>query len=191
MKLQIGSGSSHTTLKYLDRLKFSIKVSTIKERIVSPSNEYNPVLISKIKKPAIVIKRSENIRAGPILKLEYFFKIIAIISVPPLELPMLNKIADPKAGSAIAKHSSRIGWSVNGSFIGQMRSRKESVNESKILQYAVFAANFLPRTIIPMIRSVILTIKLKSAAVIRPVLATRTARPVIPPKVKLFVNLKK
>ena len=84
----------------------------MKERIVSPSKEYNPVLISKIKNPAIVINRSESIRAGPILKLEYFFKIIAIISVPPLELPMLNKMAEPRAGSAIAKQSSSIGWSV-------------------------------------------------------------------------------
>ena len=106
----------------------------MKERIVSPSKEYNPVLISKIKNPAIVINRSESIRAGPILKLEYFFKIIAIISVPPLELPMLNKMAEPRAGSAIAKQSSSIGWSVKGAFIGQTRSRKESVTESRILQ---------------------------------------------------------
>ena len=36
-----------------------------------------------------------------------------------------------------------------------------------------------------------LAIKLKSPAEMSPVLAIRTARPVIPPKVKLFVNLKK
>ena len=81
----------------------------MKERIVSPSKEYNPVLISKIKNPAIVINRSESIRAGPILKLEYFFKIIAIISVPPLEDPILKRIAEPSAGSAIANITSSIG----------------------------------------------------------------------------------
>ena len=38
---------------------------------------------------------------------------------------------------------------------------------------------------------IMLAIKLKSPAEMSPVLAIRTARPVIPPKVKLFVNLKK
>ena len=44
---------------------------------------------------------------------------------------------------------------------------------------------------IPMMSRIMLAIKLKSPAEMSPVLAIRTARPVIPPKVKLFVNLKK
>ena len=43
IKSQIGFGLSHTTLKYLERLKLSIKVSIINERIASPRNEYSPV----------------------------------------------------------------------------------------------------------------------------------------------------
>ena len=35
--------------------------------------------------------------------LEYFFRIMAMISVPPLEEPMLNKIAEPREGRAMAK----------------------------------------------------------------------------------------
>ena len=31
-----------------------------------------------------------------------FFKIMATMSVPPLDAPMLKRMADPKAGSAIA-----------------------------------------------------------------------------------------
>ena len=42
-----------------------------------------------------------------------------------------------------------------------------------------------------MMSRIMLAIKLKSPAEMSPVLAIRTARPVIPPKVKLFVNLKK
>ncbi len=34
--------------------------------------------------------------------LVYFFKIMATISVPPLEAPTLKRTAEPKAGSAIA-----------------------------------------------------------------------------------------
>lgn len=50
---------------------------------------------------------------------------------------------------------------------------------------------FFPRMNIPMMSRIMLAIKLKSPAEMSPVLAIRTARPVIPPKVKLFVNLKK
>ena len=38
---------------------------------------------------------------------------------------------------------------------------------------------------------IMLMTRLKSLAEIKPVFATSTARPVIPPNVKLFVNLKK
>ena len=75
--------------------------------------------------------------------------------------------------------------------MGQILSIAESATESKMLQYAVLAANFLPRTISPIRSRIILMTRLKSLAEISPVFAARTARPVIPPNVKLFVNLKK
>lgn len=109
MKSQIGPGLLHTTLKYFERFKLSIKLSTRKERIASPKQEKSPVLIPNMKKPAMVIAISETRSAFPMLRLEYFFMIMAIISVPPLDDPMLNKIADPKAGSAIANITSSIG----------------------------------------------------------------------------------
>ena len=109
IKSQIGFGLSHTTLKYLERLKLSIKVSIINERIASPRNEYSPVAMSNMKQPATVISTSVIKRACPISTLEYFFRIMAMISVPPLEEPMLNRIAEPRAGSAMAKQSYSIG----------------------------------------------------------------------------------
>ena len=144
-----------------------------------------------MKKPAAVITASDIMRARPMSKLEYFFRIMAMISVPPLEAPILNRIAEPRAGSAMAKHNSSMGCSVRGPFIGQILSIAESATERRILQYAVLAANFLPRTIRPIRSRIILMTRLKSLAEISPVFATRTARPVIPPNVKLFVNLKK
>lgn len=191
MKSQIGSGWSHTTLKYFERLKLSMKVSIINERIARPSKEYKPVSMPNIKKPAAVINASDTSRARPMSKLEYFFRIIAMISVPPLDAPILKRIAEPRAGRTIAKQSSSIGWSVKGSDIGYSLSMTDNAIERRMLQYAVFAANFLPKMIIPIKSRIILVIRLKSPAEIRPVFATSTARPVIPPNVKLFVNLKK
>ena len=67
-------------------------------------------------------------------KLEYFFRIMAMMSVPPLEAPILNRMADPSAGSATAKQSSSMGWSVSGLSMGQMRSMAERATESRMLQ---------------------------------------------------------
>lgn len=52
----------------------------MKERIESPSRENSPVSISKIKNPDAVINASEINNALPMSKLEYFFRIIAMIS---------------------------------------------------------------------------------------------------------------
>ena len=121
-------------VKYFDRLKLSINVSIMKERIESPSRENSPVSISKIKNPDAVINASEINNALPMSKLEYFFRIIAMISVPPLEEPMLKRIADPSAGRAMAKHNSSIGSSVKGECIGKSRSSTESETERRMLQ---------------------------------------------------------
>lgn len=134
MKSQIGCGSSHTTLKYFERLKLSMKLSIMKERTASPRKEYSPVLMSNTKHPATVIRMSDTSNAFPISKLLYFLIIIAMISVPPLDEPILKRMAEPSAGSAIAKQSSNIVWSVRGWVIGQTRSKTESATESRILQ---------------------------------------------------------
>ena len=52
-------------------------------------------------------------------------------------------------------------------------------------------ANFLPRMMNPSRRSSILAIKVKSLAESGENLAIKTARPVMPPNVKLLANLKK
>lgn len=60
-----------------------------------------------------------------------------------------------------------------------------------MVQYAVLAANSFPSTTSPSSNKKMFAKKEKSLAEIRPVFATKTARPVIPPKVKLLLNLKK
>ena len=67
-----------------------------------------------MKKLSTAIKKFVISNALPILKELYFLIIMAMISVPPLEEPRLNKIDDPKDGSDTAKINSSIGWSVNG-----------------------------------------------------------------------------
>lgn len=124
-------------------------------------------------------------------RLEYFFMIMAMTSVPPLEEPMLKSTAEPNEGRAMAKASSSTGWSVRGWDMGTILSRRDRDTDRRMLQYAVLAANFFPSATKPATRRIMLVMKLKSPAEITPDLATRTASPVIPPNVKLFVNLKK
>ena len=116
----------------------------MKERIESPSRENSPVSISKIKNPDAVINASEINNALPMSKLEYFFRIIAMISVPPLEEPMLKRIADPSAGRAMAKHNSSIGSSVKGECIGKSRSSTESETERRDAAVGGSCGEFFP-----------------------------------------------
>ena len=69
------------------------------------------MVMPNAKQPASVIRKSVASSAFPMSMLVYFFMIMAIISVPPLEAPMLKRIAEPTAGRAMAKISSRKGWS--------------------------------------------------------------------------------
>ena len=144
-----------------------------------------------MKKLSTAIKKFVISNAFPMLKELYFLIIMAIMSVPPLEDPRLNRIEDPKDGRDTAKMNSSIGWSVNGCAIGKRYSKIEIPNESTMLQYAVFAITDLPRTKTPRRRRAMLAIRLNWLAVRIPVFPTNTERPVIPPKVKLLVNLKK
>lgn len=105
-------------MKYFERFKLSIKLSIRAERKINPNNEYRPVLTSKMRNPDKVKIISEIMRPLPMSTLVYFFRIMAITSVPPLDAPILNKIAEPKAGSKIAKTNSSRGSLVSGWLIG-------------------------------------------------------------------------
>lgn len=52
------------------------------------------------------------------MALKIFLTTIAIISVPPVEEPILNSIAEPHAGKNTPRSNSINGWSVNGCVIG-------------------------------------------------------------------------
>ena len=52
------------------------------------------------------------------------------MSVPPLEAPMLNMIAELMPGMAMAKISSSMGWSDKGSLSGQAFSNSINSAES-------------------------------------------------------------
>lgn len=190
INVQIGSGLLHITLKYLHWLMLSITLSTRRDVTPSPRIEYSAVSISKTKKLAKVIMQLVASNAFPMSNEVYFRRIIAIISVPPLEAPILKRIAEPMAGRMIAKHNSNTGWSVNGASSGCTHSKIEIVTDSRMLQYAVLAIKDFPKKKVPITSKVRLTIKLNVLGVMGVTCATTTESPVIPPKVKLLVNLK-
>lgn len=134
MKSQIGFGFVHTTLKYLHKLILSITLSTSKDEIPIPNTENNAVSISNTKKLAQLINPFVMSKARPISKEVYFRSIIARISVPPLDAPTLNKMAEPVAGSTTAKQSSRRGSSVSGRDSGEIHSKVETARDNNILQ---------------------------------------------------------
>lgn len=112
----------------------SMTLSITSDLVNSPSIENRKVFISKIKNADSVINRSLNRSALPILTLVYFFKIIATTSVPPLDAPMLNRMAEPRPGRTIAKTNSSMGSSVRGLSKGQKYSIPESATDSNILE---------------------------------------------------------
>ena len=59
-----------------------------------PHRENRPVVISNTKQAETAISRSTASKAVPIFIEVYFFRIMATMSVPPLEAPMLNMIAE-------------------------------------------------------------------------------------------------
>lgn len=99
---------------------------------ISPSEEYSPVVGPNTKKDITTEVISTTRSAVPIFMLECAFKIMAMISVPPLDAPMLNKTADPTAGRKIAKISSSIGWSVMVPANGTKRSRALKLKDISI-----------------------------------------------------------
>ena len=96
--------------------------SITRDFAIRPVKEKRPVVGSKMKQAATVMRRSTTKRAEPMLKLVYFFRIMARISVPPPEAPMSKRMAALKAGRKIAKISSSTGWVVRGWDIGRIFS---------------------------------------------------------------------
>ena len=122
MKLQMGCGCSHTMLKHLQRFIFSMTLSTTIDLATRPMTENRPVEGPYITNERPTAATSAAIRAEPMFMLVYFFKIMAMTSVPPEDAPMLNRIAEPIAGSIMANTSSSIGWSVRVPCIGTSAS---------------------------------------------------------------------
>ena len=121
---------------------------------------------------------------------EYFFIIMATISVPPLDAPILNRIAELNAGRAIAKISSSIGSLVNGSLKGKTCSRKLRPTDINTLTYVVIMPNPLPRKTNPSTSNNILITRLMVPALNGTIALNTIAIPDTPPKEKLFGNLK-
>ncbi len=71
--------------------------------------------------------------AFPMSTLLYFFTIIAMMSVPPVDAPILKRIAEPTAGRPTAKKSSSSGSSVKGASIGCMRSNPQTILDINML----------------------------------------------------------
>ena len=137
----------------------SITSSIIRDFAISPKEENSPVVGPKIKKDMITENKSTNKRTVPILKLVYFFSTIAIISVPPLEAPILNKMADPTAGRNTANTSSSKGSVVRGPVKGTSFSKMDRAADIKILAYTVLIPKLLPKKTNPITRRAMLAIR--------------------------------
>ena len=109
--------------KAFRRLKDSMAESTSTDLRARPSREHRPAWMSKITRAAAAMATSEKSRACPTSRPVYFFRIMAAMSVPPEEAPMLNRMAEPKAGRMTANKSSSISWSVRGPARGQSTSK--------------------------------------------------------------------
>ena len=67
---------------------FSMIASIINDFTTSPTNEYRAVFMSNTKQAMIIMTRSVRNKAMPIFSTcAYFFTIMAMTSVPPLEAP--------------------------------------------------------------------------------------------------------
>lgn len=97
--------------------------------------------------------------AMPIFREVYFLRIMATMSVPPLEASRLKRMAEPTAGSPTAKRSSISGWEVSGAergiTISSPRRRKDISRD----EYTVRMPKLLPNTRKAMIsRSTLITV---------------------------------
>lgn len=109
-----------------------IMASTKIPFIIRPKIENKPISIPNILIEAIVKIESTTRRDLPTSSEEYFFIIIAIISVPPDEAAKLNKIAEPTELIKRVKTSSSILLPVREPLIGKNLSRARAVSELRI-----------------------------------------------------------
>ena len=124
--------------------------------------------------------------------LENRLRIMARMSVPPVELWMLNRMAEPSEGRMTAKKSSRVFWSVSGADRGHSHSSPDKAAENKREQYTVFTPKLLSRNRKPSTRKARLIREAKVEGLTAGTTALRiTARPVTPPVLKWLGNLKK
>ena len=96
-------------VKDLLRFMFSITKLTVRLLVPRPSRENSPVVAPKAGKAAAAMKKSARNRALPMSALVYFLRIMAMMSVPPVEAPTLNSTAAPTEGSSTPKISSSRG----------------------------------------------------------------------------------
>ena len=100
--------------------------STTKDLPIRPRKLYRPLEMPKMKAAPQTIRTSLAIRAEPMFKEVCLVRIMATISVPPVDAPMLKTMALPMAGSSTAKISSSRVSSVKGAGMGQMASHSET-----------------------------------------------------------------
>ena len=91
-------------------------------------------MMPKTKQAERATRKSASSSARPMSMLVYFRSSIAMISVPPVEAPMLKSRAEPRAGIPTAKISSRIGSSVRGVSTGQIHSIAQITTERRTLE---------------------------------------------------------
>ena len=91
----------------------------------------------------------------------YLRMIMAMMSVPPLEAPTWKRMAEPMAGRATAKMSSRNGWFVMGPLMGRTRSSTQMRPDWRRVTYVVYTPKLFPRTMYPNKRRTMLMIRPK------------------------------
>ena len=138
--------------------RLSVTRSMNSDLIISPRMENSPVSMPKAKQADTVMMMSLHSRAMPMFSAVCFFRIIAMISVPPEEASRLNRIAEPTAGSPTAKSSSTRGWEVIGALIGQTISSSCNVPDISREAYTVLTPKDFPKTANPRASRAILMI---------------------------------
>lgn len=98
---------------------------------------------------------------------------------------------DRRTDSRKKNRKDQFGSLVSGRTIGHVRSKNERVNDIRMLAYTVFTPNPRPKKIKPVTKSAMLTMVVNSLADQWVIALTTVAKPVTPPKAKLFGNLKK
>lgn len=96
--------------------------------------------------------------------LEYFFKIMAMMSVPPLDAPILKRIAVPTAEGKWQTSALRAAGWWSGALNGQKRSRSDKLTDMTMVAYTVFNPKPLPRNKNPNSRRAVLVTDVKSLA---------------------------